>query len=367
MNKIPLSRPFVNHEIREAALRALDSGRYVLDQECDRFEEELAAYVGTRHAVLSSSWTAAVLLLHKAMGLRPGDEVLVPSLTAFPSVEPMLHCAAAPVFVDVDDTGGIDPGLLERAITRRTVGILPVHLHGHPAAMDEILAVARRFGLWVIEDCAQALGARYHDRRVGTFGQAAGFSFYPSKNLTVLGDGGCICTDDDRIAERLRMLRNHGRRGKYEHELIGFNLRFNEIQAAVGRVALRHLEALNRARVALAARYDQRLSPLVSIPPTAPAAAPVYQVYAIRTPRRDQLAAYLARRGIETGIHFPIAVHQQPAIGERFRQATNLPRTERWVRELLSLPLFPEMTIDEVDLVCDRVGEFFAAHEYPKP
>jgi dTDP-4-amino-4,6-dideoxygalactose transaminase len=367
MIKIPLSRPFVNDEIREAALRALYSGRYILDQECERFEIELAEYVGTSHAVLSSSWTAAVLLLHEAMGLREGDEVLVPSLTAFPTVEPMLHCGAKPIFVDVNDTLCIDPHLLERAITSRTVGILPVHLHGHLAEMDPILDVARRFDLWVLEDCAQALGARYHGRRVGTFGVGGGFSFYPSKNLTVLGDGGCICTDDDLIANRLRMLRNHGRRGKYVHELVGFNLRFNEIQAAIGRVALRHLESLNQARIALAAHYDERLRALVTIPQTTPGAEPVYHIYSIRTPRRDQLALYLARSGVETGIHFPIPIHQQPVIGERFGQMPKLPRTERLVGELLSLPLFPELTIDEVDFVCDRVVEFFAAHEHPKP
>src|SRR5947199_6819552 len=192
MKKIPLSRVFLNDGIREAALRALNSGSYILARECEAFEAELADYIGTKHAVLASSWTAAGFLLHRAMELKPGDEILVPSHTAFPTIEPMIHFGAKPVFVDIDETYCLDVDLLEASITSRTVGILPVHLYGHPANLDRVFEIAQKYGLWVIEDCAQAHGAGFKDKRVGSLGVAGGFSFFPSTNLTVMVDGGCI-------------------------------------------------------------------------------------------------------------------------------------------------------------------------------
>src|SRR6185436_1328865 len=224
---------------------ALESGRYILSSQCEAFERELADYIGMRHCVLSSSWTAAVMLLHEAMELHPGDEVIVPSHTAFPTIEPLLHSGAVPVFVDVDDTYCVDPAAAEAAVTPRTVGIIPVHLYGHPADMDRIMALAEKHGLWVLEDCAQAHGARYRGLRVGAIGTASAFSFYPSKNINVFGDGGCIMTNDAAVAGKVRMLRDHGRTSKYTHEIVGYNLRFNEIQAAAGRVGLHHLDRLN--------------------------------------------------------------------------------------------------------------------------
>ncbi len=356
MVQIPLSKVFLNDEIREAGARALDSGHYILGAECRAFEEELAAYTGTGHAVLSSSWTAAMLLLLQVMGLGEGDEVVVPSHTAFPTVEPIIHCGARPVFVDVDASYCMDPEQLGAAIGPRTVGIMPVHLYGHPADMAEIQRQAERHGLWVIEDCAQAQGARHAGRRVGSIGTAGGFSFYPSKNLTVLGDGGCICTDDERLANGVRMLRNHGRRSKFTHEKIGFNLRFNEIQAAVGRVALRHLDALNAHRRAVAARYTERLAGLVETPLERSWAEPVYHMYVIRTPDRDALADCLRERGIGTGIHYPVANHQQPAITALYHDLPSLPNTEQWVDEILSLPIHGQMPLEDVDRVCDAIA-----------
>ncbi len=358
MNKIPLSRVFLNDEIREAALRALDSGSYILGAESRAFEEELAAYVGMKHCVLSSSWTAAVMLLHQAMGLSEGDEVIIPSHTAFPSVEPLIHCGAKPVFVDVDETYCLDPAAVEAAITPRTVGILPVHLYGHPADMDRIMAVAERHKLWVLEDCAQAHGARYRGRRVGSIGTASAFSFYPSKNLTVLGDGGCIMTNDDQVAEKVRMLRNHGRKSKFTHEMVGYNLRFNEIQAAVGRVMLRHLDALNARRREVGALYGERLAGLVETPTEAPWAESVYHMYVIRTRERDALAAWLKERGIATGIHYPVANHQQPAITARYDDIPALPRTEALVGEILSLPIYGELPIADAERVAAAIAEY---------
>ena len=360
MKSVPLSRVFLTDEVRAAALSALDSGRYILASECAAFERELAAHVGVRHCVLVSSCTAAFLLLHHAMDLGPGDEVILPSHTAFPSVESLVHVGARPVFVEVDEAYGVDPAAIEKAITPRTAGIIAVHLYGQPTDMDRILATARARRLWVVEDCAQAHGARHGDVRVGALGTAGVFSFYPSKNLTVCGDGGCVMTNDDAIAERVRMLRDHGRRTKFTHELVGFNLRFNEIQAAIGRVMLRHLDRLNAARQRIARRYDERLAGLVGIPSTRPATEPVYHLYVIRTPERDALAAFLRESGIETGIHYPIANHRQPAITKRFGQAA-LPRTEALVNEILSLPMYGEMSMEDADYVCDRIAAFFAA------
>jgi perosamine synthetase len=359
MKKIPLSRVFINDEVREAALRALNSGSYILSKECEAFEEELADYIGTKYAVLCSSWTAGGFLLHRAMGLKQGDEILVPSHTAFPTVEPMLHFGAKPVFIDIDETYCLDVDLLEASITPRTVGILPVHLYGHPANLDRIFEIADKHGLWVIEDCAQAHGARFKGKRVGSMGAAGAFSFYPSKNLTVMGDGGCITTNDTALAADLRMLRDHGRKSKYIHEAVGYNYRFNEIQAAIGRVELRNVDSLNEDRRRLAARYTERLSDVVKTPPEIKWAYAVYHMYVIRTERRDQLAKRLQSKGIGTGIHYPVANHQQPAVMKIYSDLPKLPHTEAAVKEILSLPIYGELPPEDVDYVCDAILEFF--------
>jgi dTDP-4-amino-4,6-dideoxygalactose transaminase len=359
MRKIPLSRVFLNQEIREAAMRALESGSYILTKECEAFEAELADHTGTKHAVLCSSWTAAVFLLHHAMGVQPGDEVLVPSHTAFPSIEPMIHCGAKPVFIDIDETYCLDADLIETAITPRTVGILPVHLYGHPANLDRVFKIAHKHHLWVIEDCAQAQGARFAGKRVGSMGIAGAFSFFPSKNLTVMGDGGCITTNDGALADKLRMLRNHGRKTKYVHEVVGYNLRFNEIQAAIGRIGLRKLSELNEHRRRVAARYTERLTGVVRTPPEKTWARAVYHMYVIRTEWRDALADYLRSKGISTGIHYPVPNHQQPAVTKLYSDLPALPQTEAAVKEILSLPIYGELALEDVDYVCDSILQFF--------
>lgn len=359
MKSIPLSRVFVNDEIREAAMRAVNSGWYILSNECEALEEEIAAFVGTKEAVLCSNWTTGALMLHHAMGVCPGDEILVPAHTAFPSIEPMIHRGARPVFIDIDETYCVDVDLLEAAITPRTVGILPVHLYGHPTNMDGISLVAKKHGLWLVEDCAQAFGAEYRGKRVGSIAGAGIFSFYPSKNLTVMGDGGCITTNDSALAGKLRMLRNHGQRSKYVHELVGYNFRFNEIQAAVGRAELRHVDKLNEHRREVAARYNDRLEAVVRIPPERPWARHVYHMYVIGTERRDALAEFLQARGIGTAIHYPIGNHQQPAILKLYSDLPRLPKTEAAVTEILSLPIYGDLALDDVDYVCDAILEFF--------
>ena len=359
MKKIPLSRVFLNDEVHEAALRALNSGSYILAKECEAFEAELADYIATKHAVLCSSWTAGAFLLHRAMGLKSGDEILVPSHTAFPSIEPMIHCGAKPIFIDIDDTYCLDVDSIEASITPRTVGILPVHLYGHPANLDRIFEIAQKHRLWVVEDCAQAHGARFNDKRVGSMGVAGAFSFFPSKNLTVMGDGGCITTNDATLADKLRMLRNHGRKSKYIHEVVGYNFRFNEIQAAIGRVELRNIDKLNEHRRRMAARYTERLAGVVRTPLEKEWAYAVYHMYVIRTDRRDALADYLQSKGIGTGIHYPVANHQQPAITKMYSDLPKLSKTEAVVKEILSLPIYGELPLEDVDYVCDSILEFF--------
>lgn len=358
MKKIPLSRVFLSDEVRDAAMRALNSGSYILAKESEAFEAELASYVGTKEAILCSSWTAGGFLLHHAMGLKAGDEIIVPSHTAFPSIEPMIHFGAKPVFVDIDETYCLDVDLIEASITPRTVGILPVHLYGHPANLDRVFEVAEKHGLWVIEDCAQAHGAKFRDKRVGSMGIAGAFSFFPSKNLTVMGDGGCITTNDSALAGKLRMLRNHGRTSKFIHEIVGYNYRFNEIQAAIGRVELRNVDRLNEHRRKIAAQYNKRLSGVVKIPPEKDWSYAVYHMYVIRNDRRDDLAKFLQSKGIGTGIHYPVANHQQPAITTLYSDLPKLPETESAVDEILSLPIFGELSLEDVDYVCDSIIEF---------
>ena len=359
MKKVPLSKVFVNDEVREAGVRAMNSGWYILAKECEAFEAELAAYVGTKEAVLCSNWTSGALILFHAMAVCPGDEILVPSHTAFPSIEPMVHRGAKPIFIDIDETYCIDVDQMEAAMSERTVGILPVHLYGHPANMDGIFLAAKKHGLWVVEDCAQAFGAQYRGRTVGSIAAAGAFSFFPSKNLTVMGDGGCITTNDAALAKKLRMLRDHGRSSKYVHEFVGYNFRFNEIQAAIGRIELRNIDMLNDHRREIAARYNDRLSEVVQTPPERPWAKHVYHMYVIRTPRRDELAEFLKGKGIGTGIHYPIANHHQPAMRKMYSDLPRLPRTEEAVTQILSLPIYGDLPLEDVDYVCDAVLEFF--------
>ncbi|HSI33047.1 MAG: DegT/DnrJ/EryC1/StrS family aminotransferase [Phycisphaerae bacterium] len=365
---IPLSRVFQSELIDRRILDVVKSGNYILGPECRAFEGELAAYFGVPHCVLSSSWTAAVHLLHLAQiqlgKLAPGDEILVPALTAFPSIEPMIHAGVRPVFCDIDDSYTIDPEDARRKITPRTRGILPVHLYGRPANLDALQQLAREHGLFVIEDCAQSHGARWLGRRAGSFAEHAALSFYPSKNLTVYGDGGAILTYDGELATRVAMLRNHGRKDKYLHEKVGFNLRFNEINAAVGREQLKVLDELNAGRRRAAEWYRRELAgtPHVTLPPEDEAGQTesVYHMFVIRladNDKRESLARHLKERGVETGVHYPVPNHRQPAIEEVFGVQPALPRTEEYVRRILSLPMWGQITEAEVVTVAAAIRE----------
>src|SRR3954447_4588228 len=363
-SRIPLSRVYHSEVIDRRILEVVKGGNFILGPECKAFERELAEYFGVKHVVLSSSWTAAVHLLHLAQGLRPGDEILVPSLTAFPSIEPMIHAGAKPVFCDIDDTYTIDPEDARKRITPKTKGILPVHLYGRPANIDAFQKLADEHGLFIIEDCAQSHGARWRGKRAGSFGEHAALSFYPSKNLTVYGDGGAILTHDAQIARRVGMLRNHGRKDKYLHEKVGFNLRFNEINAAVGREQLKVLDELNAGRRRAAEWYRRELAGVngITLPPEdrAGETESVYHMFVIRlddNDRRESMARHLKERGVETGVHYPVPNHRQPAIEEVFGTQPPLPRTEDYVRRILSLPMFPALTEQDVKTVAAAVRD----------
>lgn len=366
--KIPLSRVHQSEIIDRRILEVVKGGNYILGPECKAFEAELAAWFGVKHVVLSSSWTAAVHLLHIAQGLKPGDEILVPSLTAFPSIEPMIHVGAKPVFCDIDDTYTICPEDAKRKITSRTVGILPVHLYGRPANLDAMMALAKQHNLWIIEDCAQSHGAKWKGKRVGSFTEHAAFSFYPSKNLTVYGDGGAIATSDPEIARKVTMLRNHGRKDKYLHEKVGFNLRFNEIQAAVGREQLKVLDDLNAGRRRAAAWYRRELAGVagITLPPEDKGneTETVYHMFVIRLNNhdiREGLGRRLKENGIESGVHYPVPNHMQPAITEMYGELPKLPKTEDYVKRILSLPMFPTLTEAEVKTVADEIKAFLVS------
>ena len=354
---VPLSRPPVDDEIKAAVMAAIDSRQYILGPECRAFEEEFARYNGARHAVLTSSATAALWMALEAFGVKSSDEVLVPSHTAFPTIEAICFAGAVPIFVDVDDSYTVDLEDAAAKVTPRTVGFVPVHLYGHPADLPGVLELCAARSLWLLEDCAQAHGAAWQGRKVGSFGRAGVFSFYPSKNLTVMGDGGLLVTDDADVAVRCRRLRDHGRVNKDVHTEVGFNLRFNDIQAAIGRVLLRRLDAMNDRRRALADRYARGLAglPLI-LPREVPGARHVYHLYVVRARERDALARFLKERGIATGIHYPVPSHRQPAV--EHLAPPPLERTERLVQEILTLPISAGHTDAEIDEVIAAVRAF---------
>ena len=366
-NKIPLSRVYQSETIERRIVEVARSGNYILGPECKAFAQELAAYMGVKNIVLSCSWTAAMQLLHIAQGLKPGDEILVPSLTAFPSIEPMIHVGAKPIFCDIDDTYTIDPEDAKRKITSRTVGILPVHLYGRPANMDAILKLASDNGLWVCEDCAQSHGAKWKGKHAGSFSKFAAFSFYPSKNLTVYGDGGAVAVDDPDLVRRIKALRNHGRYegDKYFHEEVGYNLRFNEIQAAVGREQLKMLDELNGGRRRAADWYRRELTGVkgMTLPPAdiEGQTHSVYHMFVTRLEtheKREGLGAFLKEQGIQTGVHYPVPNHQQPAITKLYKDIPTLPKTEDYCKRILSLPMFPSLSEEEVVIVSNAVKQY---------
>lgn len=347
-------------ELLEAVERVLASSRFILGPEGEALEAEVAALCGVRHGVGVASGTDALHLALRALEIGPGDEVITPAFSFVASASAVLHAGARPVFVDIDlQTFTLDSGEVEQAITPRTKAILPVHLYGHPADMDRLVALARRRGLALIEDVAQAIGASYAGRPVGSFGDLACLSFYPTKNLGACGDGGMVVTDREELAERIRRLRNHGSRAKYQHSGLGYSSRLDELQAALLRVKLRHLPAWTAARRALAARYSALLAGLpITLPREQPPAVHVYHHYTVLSPRRDDLAKALADRGVGTALHYPLPIPGQPLFrGGAGPAEAECPRAWQASREALSLPCFPELTAAEIETVAQAVRQ----------
>jgi len=359
----------IRPQVDAAVQRVLESGWYVLGREVAAFEEEFAAFCGVRYAVGVASGTEALQLALVALGIGSGDEVITVANAGVPGTVAILLAGARPVFVDVEvGSHNLDPDRLEAAITPRTRAVMPVHLFGRPAALDPILEIARRYHLPVVEDCAQAHGAHYQGRRVGTYGDLACFSFYPTKNLGCFGDGGMVITDDEPLAARLRQLRAYGWGRKYYSELPGgTNSRLDEVQAAILRAKLPHLEAWNRARQERARWYDQLLAGSPASTPTAPPSGEehVYHLYVVRCPRRDALQSHLRAQGIGTDVHYPLPTHLQLIYRDLGYRAGDLPISERLAGEVLSLPTYPELTRAEVEAVAAAVHSFVPSEEGP--
>ena len=362
---IPQADPraqYLSHQadIDAAIGRVLHGGHYILGEEVTAFEAEFASAVGCRFGVGVGSGTEALCLALRACGIGPGHEVITTSHTAVATVAAIDQCGATPVLVDIErDYYTLDATQVETAITARTKAIMPVHLYGQPADLRRICAIARQAGLFVIEDCAQAHGARLEDRPVGSWGDVACFSFYPTKNLGAIGDGGLVTTSDQRIAERVQLLRQYGWRTRYVSDEPGGNSRLDELQAAVLRVKLRHLEADNLRRAAFARQYDLGLaSPAVGLPVRRPGAHHVFHLYVVRSPVRDALRAFLAENGVGTAVHYPVPIHLQPAYCGRLGREGTFPQTEQAAREILSLPMYPQLTEAQVATVCDTIGRF---------
>jgi dTDP-4-amino-4,6-dideoxygalactose transaminase len=344
-------------EIDAAVARVLDSGWYILGDEVEAFESEFASYCGSRHCVGLANGLDALQLALRALDIGPGDEVIVPSNTYIATWLAVSQCGATPVPVEPDPlTYNLDPARIEAALTPRTRALMPVHLYGQPADLDAILALARRHGLRVIEDAAQAHGARYRGRRVGAHGDVVTWSFYPGKNLGAFGDAGAATTDDAAIAERLRVLRNYGSRVKYVNDEAGWNSRLDPLQAAALRVKLRHLDAWNARRRALAAAYDTALAGLALQRPQVPDwAEPVWHLYVVQLERRDAVQRALADRGIGSLIHYPIPPHRQQAYAAAGIGAGSLPLAERQADRVLSLPIGPHLASSAIDQVADAL------------
>jgi dTDP-4-amino-4,6-dideoxygalactose transaminase len=347
----------IREEIRAAIDHVLDNAHYILGPEVSAFETHFAEFCGVRHAIGVNSGTSALHLALLAADIGAGDEVITVPHTFVATVAAIRYTGATPVFVDVDPvTLTMDVSQIEDAITPRTKAILPVHLYGHPAEMDSICEIARKYGLFVIEDCAQAHGATYKGRTVGSMGDFGCFSFYPSKNLGACGEGGMIVTNSDSEDETLRMLRDWGQKKKGYHEIPGFNYRLEGIQGAILDVKLRHLPAWTELRRQHAAFYNRLLGDLdLTLPYEAPNAKHVYHLYVVRLDDRDLWMKELEAEGIQTGIHYPVPVHLQEAHRDLGYGPGSLPVAERAARTVVSIPMFPEMTQQQLELVCAAV------------
>jgi dTDP-4-amino-4,6-dideoxygalactose transaminase len=356
----------IREEILPALEAVMERSAYIHGPFVAAFETEMAAFAGAQHCIGSANGTEAIFVALKALGVKPGDEVITVTNTFTATAEAIEWTGARPRLVEIDPRDHlIDPAAVEAAVTARTVGIVPVHLFGQPARMGELHQVARRHGLFIVEDAAQAHGASEDGRPVGTLGQAATYSFYPGKNLGAYGDAGAVTTDSAELAERIRLISDHGRIGKYEHAVVGYGSRLDGMQAAILSVKLRHLRAWTEARRRIAARYDQLLADVPGIVPVRPRAGThaVYHLYVVEVEdgRRDKLRAWLDARGIDTGIHYPIPLHLTPAYAHLDYAEGAFPVAESKAKRIVSLPIYPELTEYQQDYIVQMVAGFAAA------
>lgn len=348
-------------KIDAAMASVISRSAYINGPEVDEFQRWFASFCGVRHAVGVSSGTRAIELVLRGLNVGSGDEVIMPANTFIATAAAITAAGARPVLVDADEsTGNIDPNLVERAITSRTRAIVPVHLYGRPAAMREIGDIAKRRNLAVIEDAAQAHGAKYRGARAGSLATAGCFSFYPTKNLGAFGDAGIVTTNDDSLAARIGLLRDHGRVSKYEHEIVGFTARLDNLQAAVLRVQADMLDEWNARRRQAATWYEQALPASLSYPKDDPQDESVYYLFVVRVPKRDEFRAHLAANGVATAIHYPIPVHLQPAYRELGYSEGDFPVTERLTREIVSLPMHPFLQQADVQHVAAAAADFLS-------
>ena len=362
--------PFVDLRSQHEALRAditraiegvLESSEFILGAETQAFEKEFAAYCGARHCCGVASGTEALQLALLALGIGKGDEVVVPALTFAATAFAVSYTGATPVFVDIDErTFTMDPSKLEGAITGKTKAVVPVHLYGRPVDMSTIVLIARRHEIYLVEDACQAHGASYRGQRIGSFGDAACFSFFPSKNLGGCGDGGAIVTSNAELEKKISMLRNYGQPVRYRHETIGLNSRLDSMQAAILRVKLKHLDDWTAARRRAAKLYGEQLKGIPVVAPIDEAAAvSVYHLYVIRAARRDALRTALADAGIDTGIHYDPPLHLQPCFKALGYRVGDFPAAEKAAKEVLSLPMYPEISEPDIERVARQIKKFY--------
>ncbi len=352
----------IKEEIDEAVLDCLESGWYILGDRLTSFEKQFASFLGADHAVGVGNGADAIRLCLKALGVNKGDSVVTAANTAIPTAMAIIDAGCKPLFADIDErTWNIDPRKLPESLDADTTAIVPVHLYGRPAAMHDIMKFANAHDLFVIEDCAQAHGAKIGDQMVGTFGHASAFSFYPSKNLGAAGDAGMAVTADDETAKRLRILRHYGQSNRYEASMRGVNSRLDEIQAAILSVKLRHLERWTRRRRKIAAAYQDAFSALpLQWPEDSPEVSSVFHLFVVRLAARDNFMSHMRDAGVSTQIHYPIPLPFQPALKYLKYRPGDFPVSETLAKEIISLPLFPEMTDEEVETVIESVKSFFS-------
>ncbi|MHB1653261.1 MAG: DegT/DnrJ/EryC1/StrS family aminotransferase [Desulfitobacteriaceae bacterium] len=351
----------IKAEMDQAMLNVLDSAKFILGPEMKTLEKEIAAYCGTQEAVAVANGTDALVLVLKAMGIGPGDEVITSPFTFFASAETVAQVGATPVFVDVDPvTLNMDLNQLEEKITSKTKAIIPVHIFGQMVDVERIMEIAAREDLKVIEDAAQAIGAEYKGRRAGSLGHAGTFSFFPTKNLGAYGDGGMIVTDDDHLAAELRMLRFHGSQTKYYHEKIGYNSRLDELQAAILRVKLKYLDQWNEGRREKAQVYDRLLKDLpITVPGLDPLAQSIYHLYVLRTEKRQEIMDKLTANGIASAIYYPVPLHLQRAFRNLGYKEGDFPVAEKACREALAIPCYPELTTEQQEAIVAVIKEVY--------